>query len=105
MISQTPHSKGFVRKPYNVSLIENILQMGFFFFRGVEGVLFSPQIVYGKGLALIKNKLKKVREQTENCSRTFFDLFANKMEILREQNGNSSRTIFDFFAKNFLCFF
>ena len=39
---------------------------------------FSSQIVYGKGLALIKNKSKK-------SSRTIFDLFANFFKILREQ--------------------
>ena len=56
-------------------------------FGGVERLLFSPQIVYGKGLALIKNKFKKK--------------FANKIEIHREQFLISSRTIFDFFANNF----
>ena len=100
MISQTLHSKDFVCKPYNVSLMANILQMGFFLFTslrsvtvgsgGVEGLLFSPQIVYGKGLALIKNKSKK-------SSRTNRKLFANFFKRGRVcQNANTILIILQF---------
>ena len=58
--------------------------MGFFLFRRVEGFLFSPQIVYGKGLAFIKNKSKKVREQIKNCSRRILKKFANNFHFVRE---------------------